>query len=1290
MVGSGFTEGFLKSWGVILASEIGDKTFFIAAILAMRHARRTVFAGAIGALAAMTVLSAALGWAAPNLISKKWTHWGATLLFLFFGARMLYEAITNAHAGDNELEEVEKELQASPKSSKEGGGGQDGKVGRLHPVLSAARGMVSPVLLESFTLTFLAEWGDRSQIATIGLAAAADVFGVTVGGILGHAMCTGAAVLGGKHLAEHINERMVAYFGGTLFLIFGLHSIYSGVPERAGGDATDGGKSAAGAAAGAARDFNVLWHGRVILSLLCAAWALSLLLRVSSLWGANSFVLPAGVRAWTGAGWMCRIFLTAGLGVLHPLCACLTLLMLKAALSRRHRPEAMRHPTGRLVGLAALCALPVAAAQAAVAWLGLAVRYQGRPVEASPRSLLGYFFATYWQGTPQQCGTSSDAAASGGGGGTDGAADGGCTMCVFPAAAAIVHAVFAAVFLVALCVTCGRLAAAVLNQRLRRRLRAFQAAYSALTLLGVGAAGASVAWGPFTWANQACWLAFVATSLLTVLLVEWEVVVWPVRDLRAVDKRLLQWVDAFTVASAGEELDNRSSGASSFGGGGPLIKSHGRSADAEAYVAAAAAARTQSVTAAAQAPPPRLASSTRTLQTNARGGSSAAAEPGAAPAVPSVPQPPHLHLPGRCTLAAMAVDLEKGPQLGSSERDSESAHSAGCLPPADGAGLKKMKSVLSKAFLSSGMPVTFKDVTYTVVNSQNKKEKLDLLTNVGGYLLPGEMAALMGPSGSGKSTLLDLLSGRKTVGELQGKIAFAGNTPTPQFLRRFTGYVEQFDTLLGTLTVEEMLMYTAELKRPTSHSHAQKKKAVEELVELLALEGCRNVLIGSAMNKGISGGQAKRVNIGIALVTNPRVLFLDEPTSGLDSYTANEVMSVVKSLSTQGITVCATIHSPTPYTFNLFDRLLLLLRGNVVYFGPNGKLALEYFHTQCPSVPGLKEGENEAEWLVDLTTQADRQGRAADFAAAYAKSEFKTAAYAEIESQLNQASDLDEATRADLAVKRDTVTPFWWALRTLMKYRALKNFKSPDYLGPRVGDKLIFSLLIFTLFWKVGKDLSSGNLINISAVLFMWTTLPAFGAASYVPAIVLERPLFVRERNDGLYRVITYMVSKILEELIVALFNSIVFANIVFWALQLKGSFALFWLVYFVTLSTGIVLAYFIAALSPNMDVANAALPTYVVTLLFFAGFLLRFDDIPNYWKWYSYIDVLRYAWGALMANQFGGDRNVPFLNGETILEYYSLGGINMWGWLGIEACFTVVFFVFAYLALKYVRHVRR
>lgn len=214
-----FFEGAVKSGTMILISEIGDKTFFIAAIMAMRHSRATVFAGAIGALGVMTALSAALGWAAPALISKTYTHYLAVALFFFFGLRSLYESLLAWEGGgmQEELEETEKELGAKGK-----------KKGKTKTKTSA---FLSSTVVETFVITFLAEWGDRSQIATIGLAASEDPFGVTLGGVLGHAVCTGAAVLGGKHMATLVSERAVAITGGALFVLFGAHALVTGVEE---------------------------------------------------------------------------------------------------------------------------------------------------------------------------------------------------------------------------------------------------------------------------------------------------------------------------------------------------------------------------------------------------------------------------------------------------------------------------------------------------------------------------------------------------------------------------------------------------------------------------------------------------------------------------------------------------------------------------------------------------------------------------------------------------------------------------------------------------------------------------------------------------------------------------------------------------------------------------------------------------------------------------------------------------------------------------------------------------
>jgi putative Ca2+/H+ antiporter (TMEM165/GDT1 family) len=216
-----FWAAFVNSVAMILVTELGDKTFFIAAILAMRHDRTIIFAGAIGALAVMTVLSAAIGFALPTVLPRQYTHYAATALFIYFGIRLLVDAKDLYSKGEglgpsDELEEVEQSLKEKNEDDVESVQAEKKNKGNR------------ALLLQAFTLTFLAEWGDRSQIATIALAAAKDPFGVTAGGILGHSFCTGLAVIGGRIVAARISERQVLVCGGVLFLIFAVHSIYVG------------------------------------------------------------------------------------------------------------------------------------------------------------------------------------------------------------------------------------------------------------------------------------------------------------------------------------------------------------------------------------------------------------------------------------------------------------------------------------------------------------------------------------------------------------------------------------------------------------------------------------------------------------------------------------------------------------------------------------------------------------------------------------------------------------------------------------------------------------------------------------------------------------------------------------------------------------------------------------------------------------------------------------------------------------------------------------------------------
>lgn len=202
-----FQHAFGASFAMMIVSEIGDKTFFIAAIMAMRHPRIIVFSGAIGALAVMTVLSAYVGTIA-TLIPPSYTHYLSVLLFFVFGVRMLYEGYgMDADEGAEELEEVTMELKK-----------KDEEIGNNN--------RLSPIFVQAFTMTFVAEWGDRSQIATVVLGAREHTLGVCIGAILGHSVCTAMAVMGGRMIAQKISVRTVTLVGGVVFLAFALTSAF--------------------------------------------------------------------------------------------------------------------------------------------------------------------------------------------------------------------------------------------------------------------------------------------------------------------------------------------------------------------------------------------------------------------------------------------------------------------------------------------------------------------------------------------------------------------------------------------------------------------------------------------------------------------------------------------------------------------------------------------------------------------------------------------------------------------------------------------------------------------------------------------------------------------------------------------------------------------------------------------------------------------------------------------------------------------------------------------------------
>ncbi|KAF5900531.1 transmembrane protein, partial [Clarias magur] len=208
----GFIHAFVAAISVIIVSELGDKTFFIAAIMAMRYNRLTVLAGAMLALGLMTCLSVLFGYA-TTIIPRVYTYYISTVLFAIFGVRMLREGLRmSTDEGQEELEEVQAEIKKKDEELqryKLANGAPDVEAGTATAMLPPRKwhNFISPIFIQALTLTFLAEWGDRSQLATIVLAAREDPFGVAVGGTLGHCLCTGLAVVGGRIVAQKISVR---------------------------------------------------------------------------------------------------------------------------------------------------------------------------------------------------------------------------------------------------------------------------------------------------------------------------------------------------------------------------------------------------------------------------------------------------------------------------------------------------------------------------------------------------------------------------------------------------------------------------------------------------------------------------------------------------------------------------------------------------------------------------------------------------------------------------------------------------------------------------------------------------------------------------------------------------------------------------------------------------------------------------------------------------------------------------------------------------------------------------
>ena len=227
----------------------------------------------------------------------------------------------------------------------------------------------------------------------------------------------------------------------------------------------------------------------------------------------------------------------------------------------------------------------------------------------------------------------------------------------------------------------------------------------------------------------------------------------------------------------------------------------------------------------------------------------------------------------------------------------------------------------------------------------------------------GEIVALMGPSGSGKTTLLNTLAQRQTA-TIRGQINVNGVDQPLSVHRDISAFVEQEDTLIGSLTVHETLEFSAKLALPRTVTSSDVRARIQQLTRSFGLQNQTHTLIGTPLQKGLSGGQKRRVSVATSLITSPKILYLDEPTSGLDSTASYEVVSFLREFAQRNkVLMIASIHQPSTKTFELFDRVYVLSQGKPCYYGSITELP-PFFASLGLPVPPMT---NPAEHILDIT-----------------------------------------------------------------------------------------------------------------------------------------------------------------------------------------------------------------------------------------------------------------------------------------------------------------------------------
>ncbi|KAI5404988.1 ATP-binding cassette sub- G member 5 [Lathyrus oleraceus] len=556
-----------------------------------------------------------------------------------------------------------------------------------------------------------------------------------------------------------------------------------------------------------------------------------------------------------------------------------------------------------------------------------------------------------------------------------------------------------------------------------------------------------------------------------------------------------------------------------------------------------------------------------------------------------------------------------------------------------------------------------------------------VLKDVNCIAKPCEILAIVGPSGAGKSSLLEILAGRVSPQNGGSILVNQEHVDKSQF-RKISGYVTQKDTLFPLLTVEETMMFSAKLRLNLPQEKLCSK--VKSLIQELGLSHVARTRVGDGDDRirGISGGERRRVSIGVEVIHDPKVLILDEATSGLDSTSALQIIDMLKVMAeSRGRTIILSIHQPGFRIVKLFNSILLLDNGSVLHHGSVDLLDVNL------RLMGLELPlhVNVVEFAIECIETIQQRQKSLQVQVEAPKRVLGSMILKKGDDQGETRSGMDFTCDYANSRLRETM---------ILAHRFSKNIlRTNELFAFKTVQMLISGLVLGSIFGNL-KDGLVGAEQRVGLFAFILTFLLS-STIDALPIFLQEREILMKETSSGSYRVSSYALANGIVYLPFLLILAILFAVPLYWIVGLNQNFTAFlhfllliWLILYT--ANSVVVCF--SALVPNFIVGNSVIAGVIGSSFLFSGYFISNHEIPNYWIFMHYLSLFKYPFEGFLINEFSNSKKcleymfgACVMKGEDILKEEGYGGeSSRWKNVGVMVSFIFVYRFISYVILRY------